>query len=137
MNLIKFFIICLLAGGIAFAQDAGEERKIFKASVDEDGIQRITVLGGGYFFKPHYIIVKVNIPVELTVKKESGIVPHNIVIHEPDADLDFRESLSTKEKTIQFTPKKIGKYFFYCDKRLLFFKNHREKGMEGVLEVIE
>ena len=24
---------------------------------------------------------------------------------------------------------------FYCDKKLLFFKSHREKGMEGVLKV--
>ncbi len=137
MKLIKFFTVFLLASGIAFAQDTGGENGTFKASVDEDGIQRITVLGGGYFFKPDYIIVKVNTPVELTVMKEPGIVPHNIVIHEPDADMDFRESLSRKEKIIQFTPKKIGKYFFYCDKRLLFFKNHREKGMEGVLEVVE
>jgi len=26
-------------------------------------------------------------------------------------------------------------FAFYCDKRLLFFKSHHEKGMEGRLDV--
>jgi plastocyanin domain-containing protein len=58
------------------------------------------------------------------------------VIHEPDAGIDINESMG-KEPKVTFTPKKVGKYPFYCDKRFLFFKSHRERGMEGVLEVVE
>jgi len=36
---------------------------------------------------------------------------------------------------VRFTPTKAGVFAFYCDKKLLFFKSHREKGMEGVLKV--
>lgn len=137
MRAFKFLIVFLVLAGIAFAQDAGEKKKAYTATVDPDGVQRVTILGGSYFFEPDHIIVKVNVPVELTIKKESGIVPHNIIINAPDADMDINESLSDKPKIIQLIPKKIGKYPFYCDKRLLFFKSHKEKGMEGVIEVVE
>ena len=137
MRAFKFLIVFLVLAGIAFAQDAGEKKKAYTAIVDTDGVQRVTISGGSYFFEPDHIIVKVNVPVELTIKKESGIVPHNIIINAPDADMDINESLSDKPKIIQLIPKKIGKYPFYCDKRLLFFKSHKEKGMEGVIEVVE
>ncbi len=137
MRAFKFLIVFLVLAGIAFAQDAGEKKKAYTATVDPDGVQRVTILGGSYFFEPDHIIVKVNVPVELTIKKESGIVPHNIIINAPDAGMDINESLSDKPKIIQLIPKKVGKYPFYCDKRLLFFKSHKEKGMEGVIEVVE
>jgi hypothetical protein len=37
--------------------------------------------------------------------------------------------------TVRFTPMVTGSFSIYCDKKLLFFKSHREKGMEAVLEV--
>lgn len=137
MKVIKFLMVFLVLAGIAFAQDTGEKKKAYTATVDPDGIQRVTISGGSYFFEPDHIIVKVNVPVELTIKKESGIVPHNIIINAPEAGMDINESLSDKPKIIQLIPKKVGKYPFYCDKRLLFFKSHKEKGMEGVIEVVE
>lgn len=137
MRAIKCLIVFLILAGAAYAQNAEEKKKVYVASIDKDGIQRIEVLGGGYYYDPDYIIVKKDIPVELIIKKEPGIVPHNIVIRQPEAGMDIRESMSTKEKVIKFTPRKAGKYPFYCDKKLLFFKNHREKGMEGIIEVTE
>ena len=137
MRAFKFLIVFLVLAGVAFAQDAGEKKKAYIATVDTDGVQRVTISGGSYFFEPDHIIVKVNVPVELTIKKESGIVPHNIIINAPDASMDINESLSDKPKIIQLIPKKVGKYPFYCDKRLLFFKSHKEKGMEGIIEVVE
>jgi hypothetical protein len=75
--------------------------------------------------------------VELIVKKEPGITPHDIVINAPEAGINFKEDLTTEPKIIRFTPLKTGKYPMYCSKRFLFFKSHRERGMEGVLEVVE
>jgi plastocyanin domain-containing protein len=112
-------------------------KNIFKATIDNDGIQRVTILAGNYFFNPDYIIVKVNIPVELTISKESGITPHIFLIKEPEAGIVIEESLSTEPKTIKFIPNKVGKYPFYCPKKLLFFKSHRDQGMEGIIEVVE
>ncbi|MDA8414169.1 MAG: cupredoxin domain-containing protein [Desulfobacteraceae bacterium] len=105
--------------------------------IDKDGVQRVEIVGGDYFFKPAHIVVKVNVPVELIVRKETLIVPHNIVIKAPEAGIKVNESLSRDPKTISFTPTKTGKYPMYCDQKLLFFASHREKGMEGLLEVVE
>lgn len=135
MKPIILLMIFLTSVGIGLAQDTG--KKVYKATVDADSVQRIEVLGGGYFYDPDYIIIKVNVPVELTIKKESGIIPHNIIIKEIEAGIDIRESLHSEPKSIKFILKKIGKYPFYCDKRFLFFKSHRERGMEGILEVTE
>ena len=136
MRLIKLFVIFLLFAGLAFAEDAVKEKKVFTATVDKDGIQRVEVTGGEYFFEPDYIIVKVNVPVEMSVKKVSW-VPHDITINAPEAGIDVKESLGKEPKVIKFTPTKTGKYPVYCSKKPPFFKSHREKGMEGMLEVVE
>lgn len=132
-------IIFLIAAASALAQDSGKHsgRKVYKAFAEPDGLQKVDIVSGEYFFDPDHIIVKVGLPVELHIRKEPGITPHNIIINAPEAGIDVREDLSTEPKVIKFTPKKTGKYPFYCDKKLLFFKSHRERGMEGVIEVIE
>jgi len=133
-GIILFLAMSLILTGVGFAGE--KEKKTHTAVVDKDGVQRVNILAGSYFFEPNYIIVRVNVPVELTVKKEPG-TPHSLVIKAPDAGMDVKESLSTEPKVIRFTPTKIGKYPFYCDNRLLFFKSHRDRGMEGTIDVAE
>lgn len=121
---------------LALCLSASAQEPVTVVPVDKDGVQRVAIVGGNYFFKPNHIVVKVNIPVELTVSKESGFVPHDIVAKSPEAGIVFQESLSTTPKTIKFTPTKVGKYPLYCSKKAPFSKSHREKGMEGVIEVV-
>jgi len=120
-----------------YAQSDPKAAKRVVATVDQDGIQRVEILGGGYFYDPSYIVVKVNVPVEFSVRKESGMTPHDFVIKAPDAGIDVTVSLDTKPKLVKFTPTKPGKYPFICSKKLLFLKSHKDKGMEGMLEVTE
>ena len=120
----------------AFAQEKTQE-EIFQAVIDADGKQRVRILGGNHFFRPSHVIVKVNVPVELSVSRESGIVPHTFVIKAAEAGIVIDESLDTDPKTFVFTPTAVGKYPFYCRNKLLFLASHQEKGMEGVLEVVE
>ena len=113
------------------------QEKRFVAPVDADGIQRAEMVGGDYFYDPNYIVVKVNIPVELKVKKAAGYIPHNLIAKAPEAGIAFNIDLKGDIQTVKFTPTKIGKYPIYCDKSMLLFKSHREKGMEGLIEVVE
>jgi plastocyanin domain-containing protein len=150
MKNVKFgvlTILLLLPFYIAYGQEAKQEtheqspakEKRVVATVDADGVQRVSITGGEYYFDPNYIVVKVNVPVELKVKKAedaSGFVPHSIVVKAPEAGIDFKESLSKEPKAVRFTPTKVGKYPLYCDKKSPFGKSHREKGMEGVIEVV-
>jgi plastocyanin domain-containing protein len=138
MKLVLTSAIVLLAlvceTGSACAQAQTETAR---PGVDSDGVQRVSIVAGEYFFKPARIVVKVNVPVELSVRKEPGLTPHNLVINDRAAGLAIEQDLSQEVKKITFTPKSAGKYSFYCSNKLLFTKSHRERGMEGVLEVVE
>jgi plastocyanin len=137
MGIIKYLMVFFILTGIAYAEDTAVKQKVYTATVDKDGVQRVEITGGEYYFDPNYIIVKKDIPVEFIVKKTPGITPHNIVIESPEAGINIRESMSTDPKVIRFTPAKAGRYPVFCDKKLLFFPSHRKKGMEGILEVVE
>ncbi len=135
MKNIKYLLV-IVAVSITFGSALGAEPNKTVATIDKDGVQNVDIIGGSYFFKPNHIVVKVNTPVELKVSKESGLIPHDIVAKSPEAGIEFKAELSTDPKTIKFKPTKVGTYPFYCSKKLLFFKSHREKGMEGVIEVV-
>lgn len=113
------------------------QEKRFVASVAADGVQRVEMVGDEYFFNPNYIVVKVNKPVELKVTKAAGYVLHNLIVTAPEAGIDFTIELKNEPQTVSFTPTKTGRYEIYCDKSMFWFKSHREKGMEGVIEVVK
>jgi plastocyanin len=121
--------------------DSAQNEKRAVARMDFDGVQRVEVVGSEYFFSPAHIVVKVNKPVEFKVKKgpnASWFIPHDMVMLAPEAGIDFIIDLKNNEQSVHFTPTKTGKYPFYCDKKPPFGgKSHRERGMEGVLEVVE
>jgi plastocyanin len=132
---MKSIIVSLLLMFASVAVCADEVP--FIEPIDKDGVQRVEVLGGDYFFKPGHIVVKVNQPVEMLVRKDGRFVPHSFVIDAPEAGIKVKESLDKTPKTIAFTPTKVGSYPFYCDKKPWLLASHRNKGMEGVLEVVE
>ena len=114
----------------------GPEKR-FVATVGSDGVQHVEITGGEYYFDPNYIIVKVNTPVELTLKKAKGYIPHDIMVKAPEAGIDFKVDLSDKDaKMVKFTPTIVGKYEMWCNQRLLWFKSHKERGMDGYIEVV-
>ena len=58
------------------------------------------------------------------------------IIADPAAGLHVHVDVSAGDsQTVRFTPMTRGTFPFYCDKKLLFFKSHRERGQEGRLEV--
>ncbi len=115
---------------------AAAEPVAFEVPMDPDGIQRAVVEADSYEFSPRHLVVQAGKPVELTVKSVTWIVPHNFVIDDPKSGLSIREEIPAGQTVkITFTPTVPGSFAIYRDKKLLFFKSHREKGMEGVLEV--
>jgi len=72
----------------------------------------------------------------LILTSVTTLTPHNFVLKEPAAGLTVEQDVRAgKTATARFTPTQPGVFTFYCDKKLLFFASHREKGMEGRLEV--
>ena len=128
----KYVCILLMLFAMPALVSSAEENALV---AETNGVQRVEITAGSYFFKPEYIIVKAGVPVELAIRNESRLVPHNFVMKSPEAGMEFSEKLSDSLTIVRFTPALPGKYTFYCDKKLLFFKSHRDRGMEGVIEV--
>ena len=137
LRLLPRLILSFAVSFVAVFAGAQDKTEAYTATVDKDGVQHISIIGGSYFFKPDRIVVKKNMPVELSVSLEPGIAPHSIVANAPDAGIVFDESLSSNPKIITFTAKATGEYIFYCKNKLPFLPSHREKGMQGIIEVVE
>jgi len=99
-------------------------------------IQKFTIHLGDYRFHPDAIEVVAGRPVELTLVNDDKITPHNFTLKEPNAGIDLDAAISAGKSTmLNFTPQTAGSYVFYCNKKLLFLKSHRDRGMEGKLTV--
>ena len=93
---------------------------------------------GSYFIKPEKISVKVGEPVTLKLTNSASVVPHDLKIVAPEAGIDVKVDVAAgKTASVSFTPTKTGTYEMICDKKLLFFTSHKDKGMHGVLEVTQ
>ena len=108
------------------------------AELDEDGRQRAAITLDSYSFTPDYVVVRVGTPVELTLTSVTFLTPHNFILKDPAVGLNIDQDVGAGDTvTVRFIPTQPGTFSFYCDKKLLFFASHREKGMEGRLEVHE
>jgi len=101
-----------------------------------DGVQRATVMLDSYSYSPNHLIVEAGKPVELTLTSVTTFTPHNFIIKDSAGSLSVEQDVSAgKTVTITFTPPQPGLFPIYCDKRLWPLPSHRDKGMEGKLEV--
>lgn len=128
----------LTAGGVTIV-DAAEPSSSgppIVVAVAADGVQRATVTLDSYSYSPNHVIVEAGKPVELTLTSLTTITPHNFIIKDPAGSLSVEQDVSAgKTVTIKFTPTQPGTFPIYCDKRLWPMPSHRDKGMEGKLEV--
>ena len=129
-------LICIALFSFTFASHEDGEK--FVAVPDRDGVQRVYIRAGSYYYRPSHIVVRKGMPVELVLIRESAIIPHNIVMNYPEAGMEFRVEIDPEEPVrVSFIPTKKGLFEFYCDKKLPFLPSHREKGMHGIIEVVE
>ncbi len=131
-KLLWLLLLCTVVVGSGWGQ---EPYQVADAVQDADGIQRLSVRADSYLFEPNYIVVKAGYPVELSIVRDTLLVPHDFVLEIPESGVRIEQSISTSGTLVSFTPTAPGKFIFYCSKKLLFFESHRDKGMKGVLEV--
>lgn len=116
----------------ASAVDAGPPGSPWRVPIGSDGVQRVSVTLDSYSFRPSHVIVEAGKPVEVTLTSVTVLTPHNFII---DA-LSVKEEVGAgKTAVLTFTPTQPGIFPIYCDKRLWPLPSHREKGMEGILDV--
>lgn len=135
-----FMLILLLTGSALLSAEpaAPKESKPVVARLSADGVQRAEIIVDNYSYTPDYIVVTVNRTVELTLKSVAWLVPHNFILETSEASVGVKRNVPAGHTVVvQFTPAHTGRFKFICDKKLLFFKSHEEKGMVGTIEVRE
>jgi len=91
---------------------------------------------GDYRFNPDTIRVKAGQTVQLELTNTDSLTPHNFTLKAEAAGLDVDTDVSAgKTEVVNITPLAPGSYKFYCNKKLIFMKSHRDRGMEGTLIV--
>jgi heme/copper-type cytochrome/quinol oxidase subunit 2 len=121
---------------IVHAAELSESAPPVVIPVAADGVQRATVTLDSYSYTPNHLIVEAGKPVVLTLTSVTTIIPHNFIIKDPAGSLSVEQDVSAgKTVIITFTPTQPGIFPIYCDKRLWPLPSHRDKGMEGKLEV--
>ena len=114
------------------AADVAQPAPPFVVPVGGDGIQRAAMTLDSYSYTPNHLVVESGKPVELTLTSATIIMPHNFLIKELSIEQDVSAG---KTVVVKFTPAQPGLFSIYCDKRLWPMPSHRDKGMEGTLEV--
>lgn len=105
-------------------------------SISSDGVQRATVILDSYSYSPNHLVVESGKPVELTLTSRTTFIPHNFVMKELSAGLSIEQDVGAgKTIIVKLVPTQPGLFPFFCDKRLWPMPSHRDKGMEGLLEV--
>ena len=128
--------LSLVLVAVALAAEPPPPGPPFVVPVAADGVQRATVTLDSYSYQPDHLIVEKGKPVELTLTSVTTIIPHNFIIKDPAGSLTVEQDVSAgKTVVVKFTPTQSGTFPIYCDKRLWPLPSHRDKGMEGKLEV--
>ncbi len=134
MGMVGGMITALVAVGRA--ADGSPASPPMAVHVSPDGVQRAEVTLDSYAYTPNHLVVERGKPVELTLSSITIITPHNFLIHEPSSGLRVEQDVGAgKTVMVRFVPTEPGRFVFFCDKRLWPMASHRDKGMEGILEV--
>ena len=90
----------------------------------------------GWLFTLLALTLSAGRPFELTLFNMDVLTRHNFTLKATDPGLELETDISPGTSvTVRLTPEVPGTYTFYCNKKLLFMKSHRERGMEGKLIV--
>ncbi|MFO0699889.1 MAG: cupredoxin domain-containing protein [Nitrospira sp.] len=131
---VGWLIAAFIAMGPSVA--SSEQGPPIVVPISPDGVQRATIILDSYSYSPNHLVVESGKPVELTLSSIATITPHNFIAHEPSNGLAIEQDVGAgKTATVRFVPTRASRVVFYCDKRLWPMPSHRDKGMEGVLEV--
>ncbi len=110
---------------------------VCRAVSGADTARIISIEIGDYRFQPDTIELRAGEPVRLELTNTDGITPHNFTLKDAAATLDLDIDVAAgKTQVVELIVPVPGTYTFYCDKKLLFMKSHRDHGMEGTLVVI-
>ena len=85
----------------------------------QDGVQRIKIVLGSYFYSPNEIIIQANKPVLIELENQSFLTPHNFVIGDPEMSMHHEINVSPGDTvSLRLLLASPGRYTFYCNKQI-------------------
>jgi uncharacterized cupredoxin-like copper-binding protein len=91
---------------------------------------------GDYQFLPDQVELVAGEPARLVLINTDDITPHNFTLKDKASGLDLDVDVAAgKTLEVELVPQTAGTYRFFCNKKLLFMKSHRDRGMQGSLSV--
>ncbi|MGE3976090.1 MAG: cupredoxin domain-containing protein [Nitrospira sp.] len=128
--------LTVMLASIGRAADKPTSDLAIAVPISQDGVQRATVILDSYSYSPNHLVVENGKPVELTLTSVTMITPHNFIINDSAGSLSVEQDVGAGRTVVtRFVPTQPGLFPFFCDKRLWPMPSHRDKGMEGILEV--
>lgn len=129
---VRTIPILVILAALSFAGSALNPPELLAATPTRS----IAIKMGDYRFSPDEITVRAGETVQLQLTNTDSLTPHNFTLKAENAGLNVDTDVSAgKTEVVDITPLAPGTYKFYCNKKLLFFKSHRARGMEGTLIV--
>ncbi len=133
---IAGWLILTLVTAKGYAADVSTLSPAIPVPISQDGVQRVTVILDSYFYSPNHLVVESGREVELTLISITMITPHNFIMKDSAGSLSVEQDVGAGKTVVaRFVPTQTGLFPFFCDKRLWPMPSHRDKGMEGLLEV--
>lgn len=134
LGMVGWFLTTLVAVGQAVGgSDPGPPTVV---PISPDGVQRTTVILDSYSYSPNHLVVENGKPVELNLTSITMITPHNFILKDSAGNLSVEQDVGAGKTVVaRFVPTQPGLFPFFCDKRLWPMPSHRDRGMEGILEV--
>lgn len=133
---ITLVIIVVVLGLFGFGVPEPVLSQTSTPPVAAERVIEYTISMRDYRFQPNELTAVAGYPVVLTLINPERITPHNFTLETGAAEPVTVDIGAGETKTVRFTPNTPGTYTFYCKSKLLWFKSHREHGMEGTLTVL-
>lgn len=133
--LLTLCATCVVHDARAAGRNFGEA---WLAANGKDGVQRVNIRCGPDFFDPRHIVVKLNVPVALSISTTPNLSAHrfvsggsgNSVIQAGDS------ALTSKPRSVSFTPDTVGDFPLACQDDSGLTDATLQKAKQGVLTVI-
>ena len=132
-------ILAVIAGRLLISPGAAALILLYAGGplhAEQQTVQPLVIHLGDYRFEPAEVRLDAGQPAVLRLVNSDRMVPHNFTLEagngiDPiDVDVAAGETVD-----VELKPLSAGRYTFYCDKKMVFMKSHRAKGMEGSLIV--
>lgn len=126
---------CLAHDTRAAGKDFGEA---WVAATGKDGVQRVNIRCGPDFFDPRHIVVKLNIPVALSISTTQNLPAHSFVIGRPGNTAIRADNapLTPTPKSVTFTPDTVGDFPLACQDDSGLTDTTLQKAKQGILTVV-